>query len=179
MFIPVFFGSGLGAQAQDIDSVYTKIILETCRSLAMASEESTFGGSWSCDGYRGTPVSVAEGDLRMFVSFGPGAAKEPAVNQTLSGFNTIGETLEWRLRDGVAFATILRWHVSAQDGRNPGQVLVVTQLVPGATCQIARVDAQANRNANALAREAADRLAGNTSCEEPPKILGKASDFVW
>ncbi|NNC27324.1 hypothetical protein HKX42_10605, partial [Salinisphaera sp. USBA-960] len=48
-----------------------------------------------------------------------------------------------------------------------------TQLKPGGgTCQIARIDAQANKNANDLARQAADTMAGSFDCTQPPQIIG-------
>lgn len=162
------------AAAESIASDYTKVRLEACRQIAAAdTEEGTFGGAWQCPGYKGQPVYVAEGDLRMFVSFGPAAADEPAAGQTLPNFNTVNETLEWRLRDGVPFATILRWFPSVDDSGKTGSVLIVTQLLPGGgTCQIARIDAQANKNANVLARQAADSMAGSFDCSNPPAIIG-------
>ncbi|MEP4768830.1 MAG: hypothetical protein ABJY83_13060 [Roseibium sp.] len=160
-------------QAADITSDYTKIQLEKCNLFEPPSTgEGTFGGSWQCQGYQGQPVYVSEGDLRMFVSFGANAQNEPAARQTLPNFNTINDTLEWRLRGGVPFATILRWFPSLDDGSN-GSVLIVTQLRPGGgTCQIARIDAQANRNANVMARQAADQMAGGFDCTGQPIILG-------
>ncbi|MEP2703934.1 MAG: hypothetical protein ABJQ71_11600 [Roseibium sp.] len=160
-------------QAADITSDYTKIQLEKCNLFEPPSAgEGTFGGSWQCQGYQGQPVYVAEGDLRMFVSFGANAQNEPAARQTLPNFNTINDTLEWRLRGGVPFATILRWFPSLDDGSN-GSVLIVTQLRPGGgTCQIARIDAQANRNANVMARQAADQMADGFDCNGQPTILG-------
>jgi len=162
------------AAADGIDSAYTRIQLEACPQIETAEEdEGTFGGSWQCPGYQGQTVYVAEGDLRMFVSFGPAAADEPAATQTLPSFNTVNDTLEWRLRDGVPFATILRWFPSLDEGARTGSVLIVTQLKPGGgTCQVARIDAEANRNANALARQAADTLAGSYDCSRNPQILG-------
>ncbi|TYC53715.1 hypothetical protein FMN50_14830 [Rhodobacterales bacterium] len=162
------------SEAADISSAYTRIRLEDCTQTAFPDQdEGTFGGAWSCEGYRGERVYVAEGDLRMFVSFGPDAANEPAAGQTLPNFNTINETLEWRLRGGVPFATILRWFPSlGDDGSKTGSVLIVTQLKPGGgTCQIARIDAQANGNANEMARQAADRLAGTFDCARQPENL--------
>lgn len=160
------------ASASDISSAYTKIDLDQCRLREAAAEEGTFGGSWDCAGYAGIPVYVMEGDLRMFVSFGTNAAAEIAAEQTLPNFNTINETLEWRLRGGRPFAAILRWFLDDGEGGKAGSVLIVTQLVPRATCQVARVDAGANRNANVLARQAADQLAGNFDCNQPPVIIG-------
>jgi len=168
------------ASGSGFDSTYTKIQLQNCDQVETASKEGTFGGAWTCPGYRGQPVYVAEGDLRMFVSFGPFAADEPAATQTLPNFNTVNETLEWRLRNGEAVATILRWFPSLNDGASTGSVLIVTQLRPGGgTCQIARVDAQANRNANAMARRAADALAGQFDCSKEPQILGDPGILQW
>ncbi|MEM9634166.1 MAG: hypothetical protein AAGA50_22750 [Pseudomonadota bacterium] len=170
VFLP---GQPVEAEAAEISSTYTKIRLQDCTRIEAASEEGTFGGSWECAGFQGQMVYVAEGDLRMFVSFGPSAAQEPAATQTLPNFNTINETLEWRLRNGVAFATILRWFPSLDDSGKTGSVLIVTQLDPGgATCQIARIDAQANKNANVLARNFADRFAGKFECSQGPLIEG-------
>jgi len=153
-------------------SDYTKIDLDACPMIEAPSEEGTFGGTWSCPGYGGMPVLVTEGDLRMFVSFGRNAKQESAATQTLSGFNTINDTLEWRIRNGRPYATILRWFMDTPDGSDRIQVLVVTQLTPGATCQVARINASANTNANVLAREAADQLAGSYVCEQGPIIFG-------
>lgn len=168
------------AKASGITSVYTKIDLAACQSLDVPSEEGTFGGSWQCSGYQGVPVYVAEGDLRMFVSFGAGADSEPAASQTLPNFNTVNETLEWRLRGGVPFATVLRWFPSLDDGSKTGSVLIVTQLrTGGGTCQIARIDAQANAGANLLARQAADTMAGQFDCSHPPVIIGNPGILAY
>jgi hypothetical protein len=169
------------AAAAGIDSAYTKIQLQNCPQIEAAEEdEGTFGGAWECPGYQGQPVYVAEGDLRMFVSFGPSAADEPAAMQTLPNFNTVNETLEWRLRNGSPFATILRWFPSLDEGAREGSVLIVTQLMPGGgTCQIARIDAQANKNANELARQAADTMAGSFDCAREPQILGNPGILQW
>lgn len=157
----------------DITSAYTKILLDQCDLFRPPVDESTDGGSWRCGGYDGIPVYVAEGDLRMFVSFGDGADNEPAAQQTFSAFNRINETLEWRLRNGRPFATILRWFPQLDDSGKEGSVLIVTQLLPGGgTCQIARVDAQANRNANVIARQAADTMAGSFNCASSSVTLG-------
>ncbi|MCK7612279.1 hypothetical protein [Roseibium sediminicola] len=168
------------AAAAGIDSAYTKIQLQNCTQVETASDEGTFAGAWQCPGYKDQVVYVAEGDLRMFISFGPFAADEPAASQTLPNFNTVNETLEWRLRGGVPFATILRWFPSLDDGARTGSILIVTQLQPGGgTCQIARVDAQANSNANVLARQAADTMAGNFDCSQPAQILGNPGALQW
>lgn len=133
--------------------------------------------AWRCPGHAGTDLWVAEDDLRFFISFGPDAERQPAAEQTLPPFNTIGDTLEWRLGpDGRPFATILRWFTSFDDGRD-GQVLVVTRVGRDGVCHVAYVDARANPDANVLARQAADTLAPGFDCAAgQPLVYGKLGD---
>ncbi|MBK5951849.1 hypothetical protein CH339_06255 [Rhodobium orientis] len=169
------FAGITAAWAAEIDSAYTKLDLNACPIVDQNLEE----GSWTlvrCAGYRGRPVFVGEGDLRFFVWFDQRKSDEPLASQTLGPFNTIGETTEWRLRrvggEWQAFATILRYRTSLNDDQDQGEVLVVSQLQPGATCHIAYVDARTNPDANALARDAADRLAGSFDCNDTPERVG-------
>ncbi|WP_321501194.1 hypothetical protein [Breoghania sp.] len=152
--------------AERFDSAYTKLKLDDCMMTSVPSQEGTDGGSWLCEGYRKIPVSVSEGDLRMFVSFGDNAANEMAASQTLSGFNSVNETLEWRLVESGGrqpFATILRWFVQTGEG-GTDQVLIVTRLGLGATCQVARINATRTPDANTMAREIADTRARAFQC---------------
>lgn len=169
-----------GAAAAQNQSAYTDVDLDQC--LVMHSDD--FGSSWACPGYRGYPVRIAEGDLRFFVSYGFGAPDQPAAGQTLGPFNTLGPKIEWRLRNEGGtwrpFATILRYRLDAMEPYPGGEVLVVTQLGdgPGTQCQIAWVDAGANANANELAREAADTLAGDFRCgDSMPRVMGEFGAF--
>ena len=159
------------AFAEDNQSAYTRIDLAACREEAPDPDDPLESGSWWCDGYGGMPVLVTEGDLRFMVSYGADAGHERAAGQTLPPFNTIGETLEWRLRrgdDGALhpFATILRFFTDAPNpGERKGQFLVITRLGgPGQICQMGWVDALANPDANAVAREVADNGAGDFDC---------------
>lgn len=154
------------------ESAYTDIDLNDCLLL----EADDFGASWACPGYRGYPMLVSEGDLRFSIRYGFNIDDEPG-GETLGPFNELGPRIEWRLSDAsgrwLPIATIVRYHTAnPETGENEGQILVVTQLVEGATCHIAYVDAIANDNANALAREAADEMAGNTDCGGEPEIIG-------
>ena len=156
-------------------SAYTDLKLETdCLVL----DADDFGASWACPGYKGYPVHVSEGDLRFSIVYGFNIDKEPG-GQTLGPFNELGEKLEWRLSNAsgrwMPVATIVRYHIAdAETGKNSGQVLVVTQLVEGNSCHIAYVDARANSNANALARQAADAAGqfdcGNDTIAKPGKF---------
>jgi len=155
------------------DSVYTQIDLDECTIL----KADDFGASWACPGYKGYPLYVAEGDLRFFVSYGFGAPDEKAATQTPPPFNTINETLEWRLSNASGafkpFATILRYFLDdPEGGNNKGQVLVVTKIEPGNTCHIAYIDAKLTKNANEVARQFADTTAKDFDCanDEPAYV---------
>ena len=70
-------------------------------------------------------------------------------------------------RDPTAepFATILRFFTSPGDGAPEGQVLVITKLGgPGQVCHIGYIDARANPDANAMAREVVDNGATDFDC---------------
>jgi hypothetical protein len=164
--------------AAELRSEYTDLDIAQCTML----DSDELGAVWACPGLRGYPVMVAEGDLRMFVSFGLNPGAEKAAQITLPPFNRLGTKLEWLLdaTDDAAppVATILRWYTQRETGSDEGQVLVVTQLKPGATCHIAYIDALANKDANALARQAAEELAGDFDCEDTmPQAYGEFAAF--
>ena len=153
------------------NSAYTDLNLDECLVL----EADDFGASWSCPGYKGYPLMVSEGDLRFSLAYGfnPGDRW-----QTLPPFNHLGEKLEWRLSNELGrwmpIATIVRYYTAdPETGEDKGQVLVVTQLVEGNSCHIAYIDALANKNANELAREAADKSGDFDCASDEVEIIGK------
>lgn len=161
------------------ESVYTKLILSECGEEMVSPNQEMASARFWCRGYHEMDVMVAEGDLRFFVSYGPNAENELAAQETLPRFNTINDTLEWRVQptpEGgwAAFATILRFYLDAVDETPPGQVLVVTRLgETGSVCHVAYVDALLNSNANALARRAADTIARDFVCgHDQPAWVG-------
>ena len=164
----------LTVPAQAEESAYTPLALESCKLMPAAPDEPQIFGQWLCAGYLDIPVWVAEGDLRFFVSYGPNAAFERAANETLLPFNTINSTLEWRLDDaGLPFATILRFFADYGDGQPPEEVLVVTRVGQAGICHVAYVNASANADANLLARQAADLIARNFTCDQHlPIVVG-------
>ena len=138
------------------------------------------GATWACDGLDGYPVVISEGDLRMTVSYGANAMDEVAMSQGFGAFNRLGAKMEWLTPaddPGHPVATILRWYLQKGEGPGESQILVVTQLTPGAVCQVAWVDATANRNANELARDAATELAGDFDCGGMPRVYGAFEAF--
>lgn len=154
------------------NSAYTDINLDQCLVL----DADDFGASWACPGYKGYPLMVTEGDLRFSLIYGFGA--KVADGQTLPPFNTLGAKLEWRLSNELGrwmpVATIVRYHTAdPETGEDKGQVLVVTQLVEGNSCHIAYIDAIANKDANELAREAADKSGDFDCAKDEVEIIGK------
>jgi len=166
------------AAAQTIESVFTDFDLKKCRHIPGAVEEDY--GEWRCKGYGGMRVWMGAGDQRVMISFGPRAKEEPAAHQTLASFNGEGKKIEWRLEKSAnqkrPFATIMRWSTTKPNDKGDpirGEVLVVTRLSPGAVCHVGYVDGRANRNANELAREIADKHAREFRCrKDAPVVLG-------
>jgi hypothetical protein len=152
-----------GLEAGQITSVYTDLDLKHCKTIAQSDEE---GGYYEgiCPGYGGIPVYFAEGDLRQFVAFGKNGKKSCAAAQTFGHFNNAaGGKIEWRLEDGKPFATILRWFENSDDVKR--QWLVVTRLgEANEQCHTAYIDGR-YPNANAIAREKADRSARAFNCK--------------
>ncbi len=164
------------AGAAELVSAYTDLDLAQC----IETDTDEVGATYACVGLNGMPVTVSEGDLRMTVSYGDNARDEPAMGQGFGQFNRLGARIEWLSRANDAdtpVATILRWYLQQGEGPNESQLLVVTQLKPGAVCQIAWVDATANANANELARQAATELAGDFDCEGMPRVYGAFEAF--
>ena len=122
----------------------------------------------------------------MYVSFGRGAAREPAAGETIPGFNDVYKgAIEWRLersRDGKLkpFATILRWNfmTSPDDRQTSGRRLVITKLGPGGVCHVGYVDARASPDANELARKLADEKARTFKCgvDKPQSVGNRPPD---
>lgn len=177
--LPVLFAVSVPAAAGTYDSAYTKLDLDGCRREAPVADDPLMSAAWWCEGYAGIPVRVAEGDLRFLVSYGTGAASEPAAGQTLPQFNRIGPTLEWRVLSNPTdgrwhpVATILRYFTESESGAE-GQVLVVTKLgEPGQVCHIGYVDALLNPDANAIARQVAEAGAQAFVCgRDQPAYYG-------
>ncbi|MFZ2017236.1 MAG: hypothetical protein WAU90_01005 [Methyloceanibacter sp.] len=168
------------AGAEEIASVYTSLDLKKCKDIT-PKDAKDYGTVWRCPGYGGIEVRVAEGDLRIFVSYGPKAETQTAAQETLPQFNTIGEMLEWRLaKDGGAttpFATILRFSWGSDDRK--GSTLVVTKLGKTDACHVAYVEAAGNHKANEQARAIADKDARGFDCKrDTGKHYGRDGGLV-
>ena len=172
--ITLTLGLGKPASAAEFTSAYTDLDLEQC-TLVSADD---FGASRICDGYADIPVYVGESDLRFSISYGLGAGGEAVDGQGLGPFNTLGPRIEWRLSNASGrlrpVATIVRYFTAPADSvGKDNQVLVVTKFEAGAACHIAYVDALANPDANALARQAADASGGFDCATDEVEFVGE------
>ncbi|WP_456628125.1 hypothetical protein [Bradyrhizobium sp. URHC0002] len=179
------FGLISPANAQTFSSSYTSSAEKDCRTIGKPKDVST---KQVCPGKSGLVVLISEDDLRQTVSVGPdhvAAAKEPAAETSFAPFNSTGQTVEWREVDGKPFAIIQRWLIA--DDNDTGKagtpiskpMLAVTRLPPGPVCHVAYIDGQANRNANELARQAADEFARDFKCgKDEVKVIGEKGAAV-
>ena len=169
----------------DANNAYTKLDFKNrkiCTDLTPAPVEGepNDGAVFECQGYGKYVVQFTEGDLRSFVSFGKDSVDTCAGRQTFSGFNSVGDTIEWRLKGGKPIATILRWHVSydPEDSSKLRSWLVVTKLEAEDACHMAYVEG-AYPKANEVARKLADTMSGSFHCKGGvPKILSNAGTNV-
>ena len=172
-----------GAQDGAYESAYTKITDDSCVQVSFSEEGGSYLGA--CAGYGGYPLLLAEGDLRQSVFFGfVGEWFGEGAYESFSAFNSTNDTVEWRLKGGVPVTAILRWFIDnpnpetgSPDDANRGQVLVVSKVAQPGTgdgCVVGYVDALANDNANALARQVADTLGENFRCRiDEPEFHGE------
>ena len=156
------------AQDEQMISTYSSLDFDkACSQTPDTDDEDGIGAELWCDGWQGIAVRVVEGDLRFALGYGRNAPDQCSSQQTLGPFHTIGKTLEWRVMREfpghlTPVATILRYKTEA-DGKT-GEYLVVTRLDRTQACHMAYVDVRTQKNANALARLAADRYGPAFDC---------------
>lgn len=176
------------AAAADIASAYSDIDLDkTCKFDPSADDAGDSACAW-CTGLGGAAVRFCEGDLRQSIEYGPVDAQSNHW-ASFGQFNHMAPRIEWRTQGGKPFAAIQRRFIENEnpatgtpDKAHEGQVLVVSTVATAdnpVSCFVAFVDARANRNANELARQAADELARGWTCgsDEPP-YLGERGPFA-
>ncbi|MEQ9518779.1 MAG: hypothetical protein RLN89_04990 [Parvibaculum sp.] len=186
-------------------STYSDLDFAKCE---IVHEDSEFGlVEWRCAGDHGYDILATEADLRLYLAYQKkgelhGAPVTPSdtetnsdlssdeaeagdrsLGQTIPPFNNLGPKLEWRLGKEAGaepFATIVRYRYQADpDETDEGQVLVVSRFREGESCHVAYIDALANRNANKMAREIADKYAKGGQCPEgSAPVLGLGGEIL-
>jgi hypothetical protein len=180
------FGLISPANAQTFSSSYTSTAPKDCRTVGKSGDNGST--TQVCPGKSGLVVLISEDDLRQTVSVGPNriaASKEPAAESWFAPFNSTAPTVEWRAVDGKPFAIIQRWLIADNNDLDKAgtptskPMLAVTRLPPGPVCHVAFIDGQANRNANELARQAADEFARDFKCgKDEVKVIGEKGAAV-
>jgi len=178
----------LQSTAETIGSSYTSTAPKDCR---VRSARNGVDGSTTrvCPGRNGLIVLISEDDLRETVSVGRnrlGASREPAAQTSFGPFNSTAHTVEWRSANGRPYAIIQRWQIAdiEDEDKKTGRpiakpMLAVTRLSPGPVCHVAYVDVLANRDANDLARKAADEVARDFKCgSDAVQIIGNSGRAV-
>jgi len=166
----IFFFGALPLKAEKITSAYMDLNIDQCVLMQIFD----YGTQYACEGYKGYPMLVGEGDLKFFVSYGFNAPNEEAAKQTIYPYNFLDNNIEWRLKtkNGAffPFATILQFSIYLPDEylesqKTEQEILVVTKLEENNTCHIAYIDIKKTNNANEIAREIADQKAVDFNCE--------------
>lgn len=166
------------AAAAEIRSEYTDIdFAKSCSIFDIATEGGEFA-NLVCDGWRGYPVLIYQGDLRESLVYGFQPAGEHQW-ETFGPFNSTGPKIEWRIeKDGdkeIPFAVIHRWHVSdPEDTDRSVEVLVVEkvgQVGEQQACAVGLVLATGNPQANETARRIADEQVRNFVCGADERVI--------
>ena len=137
-------------------SVYTSTRTSACRTIESNPNE---GGSYEgeCRGVGGYKVRLLEGDIRQTLNIITPAKKKFELNfwSFYSGFSSIGEKIEWRVKKGVPVALIARYNVAMNDDpRSSRSVLMVSKIGKISSCVTDTVEAGPKQNEKA--RELAD-----------------------
>lgn len=154
--------SPAAAQAETMTglaSTYTAFDLDKCQLVSEQAEEGT-SAEWRCAGFGDVSLIVEEGDGRFDVDVG---VRNEAF-ETIGAFNSLGDNVEWRLKDGKPFAVIFRYLDATEEaaGRTVLAVEKVgTAAAPG--CRVAQVAGDVP-DANQVARDIADTNAADFAC---------------
>lgn len=159
-----------GQMPQGFASVYSDFDLEKCTVLDSSEEGGS--ASYRCPGFGKLALLVQEGDGRFDLD--PGA--DDGGLQTIGAFNDVGETLEWRLKDGTPFALIFRYKDASEEGRGRSVLAVETLSSEGKPgCRVVQI-AGDTPDANQRAREEADKAAlPDFACPPEPHMIGAAN----
>ena len=165
--------------AEAAESVYTDLKLDQCKALLEPNPDEPGGDSMSslCAGHGKYQVLFKEGDLRQSIHYG--FLKQTIVDnafESFGQFNYMNPKIEWRVdASGKPYAAIQRFFMG-DTKENTGQVLTISRVgQPGEEegCPVGYVDALANPDPNALARQVADTIAATFACgKQAPQYYG-------
>ena len=171
---------GATAPAQAPESAYTELLKGRCKFISI-DEETNEEQVKRCPGHGGAQVLTRASHTTVYLSFR--WSKSRVAEDVVSGWS-LGDKMEWRgarTRNGFEpYATIVRVIVKDPDTLvGGGHVLAVMRIDKRDACLAAAVDVSANKEANALAREAADTIARTFVCgKDKPRVSGAATKWT-
>ena len=163
----VLVGLAFSVDAQ-VYSVYTNLADKTCRTVK--TDDETGSSTQQCRGFGKWSLMTLYDDQRMSVNVVAPDRKAYELNYwsvITTAFSSLGDKAEWRVRkekNGVATPIALIVRVNAAPGGNGGgrtSYLAIAKITDGDICVTDKIGVQ--RNANLLARQAADEAA-NKPC---------------
>lgn len=138
-------------------SVYTSLSDSACKTIESNPDD---GGSYlgECPGAGKFKLQLLEGDLRQSVNviFPKGKKSELNIWHTFGGFSSVGQKAEWRIKNGIPIALIIRFNVSEnpEDSTKITSYLIVSKITKTAACITDVVPP--GKTQNAKARKLAD-----------------------
>lgn len=161
--VAAFFAVSVSAQNT---SLYTSLATKDCRTI----ESDETGAGWylgECKGVGGFKLRLSEGDIRQSITVvAPnGTESDLQFGRISSGFSSVGEKAEWRMKGKKPVAVILRFIYSydPEDSSRTRSELVVAKISGSKAC-ITDVVGPA-KSQNVIARQRAD-TAANRPCKE-------------
>lgn len=147
-------------------SVYSNLKFENCEVVETSEESSS--KTYKCAGYKEWDIYARDADGRFTLS----AGQAPDFLLQRQPFNSPGDKIEWRLKDGEPHALIYR--LNLQDPKPEGagdSVLVVASLPAGGQSGCAQALVKAGSHQTKAARRYADMINGSSDCPNDPAIL--------
>lgn len=147
-------------------SLYSSLAVKDCKTI----ESDETGAGWyigECKGVGGFKLRLTEGDIRQsIIVIGPnGTQSDLEFGRISSGFSSVGDKAEWRMKGKKPIAVILRYTYSydPEDSSRTRSELVVAKITGSKAC-ITDVVGPA-KSQNVIARQRAD-TAASRPCKE-------------
>jgi hypothetical protein len=173
-----------GGPAAAAETRYTELVGGRCRFIS-DDRQTGEDALKRCPGHGGAELETFASHTRASLSVR--FSRKQRVADVVAGWS-LGRRVEWRgavtNKGFEPHAAIVR--VLFKDHERPtpqadGQVLAVLRIDPreAEACAAAYVDARANKNANRLARDTADRMAPTFLCDsDKPAVVGAATRWT-
>ncbi len=160
IFATIFVFALAGSVVAQNKSVYTSTKTSACRTIKQSSEGAGYYVG-ECPGTGGFKAQVLEDDIRQSINIITPAKKKFELDfwGFYSGFSSVGEKIEWRVKGTVPVALISRFNVAdAEDSSKNTSYLIVSKISKTMSCVTDIVEPGAGQNETA--RKLADEATG-------------------